>query len=305
MKKHPFLISIFLLPFLFASSLHSAKIPHQGRVLVEGKPFDGEGQFWFALVTQDGGFAWNHEGWGGFPTSPLTVSVRGGFYKVVLGDTSITGMSTLPDQLLAANDDLELAIWFSDGVNGIARLGENQPLSKSTYSIVSDHLRNTQLMNALSERLDFLENENNQSISDALNQMSSRIEEIDTAQLISSLEIIDSNLSDIYQRIDSMDDNSTVSGFSPEALAKITALEEQLEKALNRIDSLETTQSSGGIDPRILAQVGYRQLPDANLSGVNLTSVVLEDANFSGADLEGAKLKNTNFRNADFIQSKS
>ena len=95
-------------------------------------------------------------------------------------------------------------------------------------------------MNALSERLDFLENENNQSISDALNQMSSRIEEIHTAQLISSLEIIDSNLSDIYQRIDSMDDNSTVSGFSPEALAKITALEEQLEKALNRIDSLET-----------------------------------------------------------------
>ena len=60
---------------------------------------------------------------GGVPTFPLTVSVRGGFYKVVLGDTSITGMSTLPDQLLAANDDLELAIWFSDGVNGIARLG--------------------------------------------------------------------------------------------------------------------------------------------------------------------------------------
>ncbi|MEC8043870.1 MAG: hypothetical protein VX130_04665, partial [Verrucomicrobiota bacterium] len=211
MKKHPFLIFISLLPFLFASSLHSAKIPHQGRVLVEGKPFHGEGQFWFALVTQDGGFAWNHEGWGGVPTSPITISVIGGFYKVILGDTSITGMSTLPDQLLAANDDLELAIWFSDGVNGIARLGENQPLSKSTYSIVSDHLRNTQLMNALSERMNFLENENNQSIFDALNQMSSRIEEIDTAQLISSLEIIDSNLSDIYQRIDSMEDNSTVS----------------------------------------------------------------------------------------------
>ena len=65
----------------------------------------------------------------------------------------------------------------------------------------------------------FLENENNQSISDALNQMSSRIEEIDTPQLISSLEIIDSNLSDIYQRIDSMEDNSTVSGLSPGALA--------------------------------------------------------------------------------------
>ena len=75
--------------------------------------------FGLPLLPKTGGFACNHEGWGGVPTFPLTVSVRGGFYKVVLGDTSITGMSTLPDQLLAANDDLELAIWFSDGVNGI------------------------------------------------------------------------------------------------------------------------------------------------------------------------------------------
>ena len=70
----------------------------------------------------------------------------------------------------------------------------------------------------LSQRLDFLENENNQSISDAPNQMSSRIEEINTPQLISSLEIIDSNLSDIYQRIDKIEDNPPTPDFSPESL---------------------------------------------------------------------------------------
>ena len=103
--------------------------------------------------------------------------------------------------------------------------------------------------------------------------------------------------------IDKLEDNQSSDVFSPEATAKITALEDQLEKALNRIDTLEATQSSGGMDPRILAQLGYRQLPDANLSGVDLSSVIFERLN-TGADLQGANLTGTDFTDAN-LQSQS
>ena len=103
--------------------------------------------------------------------------------------------------------------------------------------------------------------------------------------------------------IDKLEENQKSDVFSAEATAKITALEQQLEEALKRIDSLEATQSLGGMDPRILAQLGYRQLPDANLSGVDLTNVVLEGADFSGANLKDANLNSTNFTNANLSRA--
>ena len=66
-----FLFLVFLQNFTF-----SAKLPHQGRVLISGLPFDGDGNFGFAIVSDSGAIIWNHEGDSGKePTNLLPVSV--------------------------------------------------------------------------------------------------------------------------------------------------------------------------------------------------------------------------------------
>ena len=119
-----------------------AQVPHllsyQGRVAV-GIPavnFDGSGAFKFALVDAAGTTTFwsnnNTSGGGSEPTAAVTLSVKKGLYSVMLGDTTLAGMTAIPASVWA-NPDVRLRVWFNDGTHGTQRLTPDQRLAPNGY----------------------------------------------------------------------------------------------------------------------------------------------------------------------------
>ena len=80
---------------------------------------------------------WSNDGTsanGSQPTAAATVAVSNGLFTVVLGDTTVPNMTTIDSSLFAATN-LQLRIWFSDGVNGFAALSPVQNLTPAPYAI--------------------------------------------------------------------------------------------------------------------------------------------------------------------------
>ena len=138
MKNKPILFILFSLLLGSFFALQGATLPHQGRVLISGKAFEGTGSFRFALVDTAGNLVWNHQGTTGEPTTDLTLEVKGGFYSIALGDPSVAGMADLPDSLFGNYAGLKLRIWFNDGTNGLQQLGTDQTLLVAPYALSAD-----------------------------------------------------------------------------------------------------------------------------------------------------------------------
>jgi ELWxxDGT repeat protein len=135
MKNKPILFFLFTLLLGSFFALQGATLPHQGRVLISGKAFEGTGSFRFALVDTAGNLVWNHQGTTGEPATDLTLDIKGGFYSVGLGDTAIQGMADLPASLFSSYAGLKLRIWFNDGTNGLQQLGTDQNLLVAPYAL--------------------------------------------------------------------------------------------------------------------------------------------------------------------------
>ena len=114
-----------LLGALVFSSISTKAVPlllnFQGRVTVDGKVFNGAGQFKFALINSGGSQTyWSNDGTsqaGSEPTAAVTVTVAGGNYALHLGNSDLGNMSTLPADVFA-NDPVYIRDWFSEGANG-------------------------------------------------------------------------------------------------------------------------------------------------------------------------------------------
>jgi hypothetical protein len=117
----------------FGASVPST-LHFQGRVLVEGIPFTGTGEFRFALVDAAEGVVWgNAPDVGpsdGVPDSAVSLAVQRGLYGVRLGE----GMAALPAGVFAAHEALGLRVWFDDGTHGVQRLEPDQPLGSVAYA---------------------------------------------------------------------------------------------------------------------------------------------------------------------------
>ena len=99
----------FYIFIFFQNILPAAKLPHQGRVLIAGIPFHGDGQFGFALISENGDVLWNHQGGiGQEPSGSLSIFVEQGFYSIELGDLSIPGMADLSADLFETNSGMSL-----------------------------------------------------------------------------------------------------------------------------------------------------------------------------------------------------
>ena len=74
-------------------------VSYQGRVLNGGSPVNGSGFFKFALVNAAGTTTfWSNDGTsaaGNEPSAGVPLSVSNGSFTVLLGDTSVSGMSVL------------------------------------------------------------------------------------------------------------------------------------------------------------------------------------------------------------------
>jgi hypothetical protein len=142
--KHHRLLRLSILIFVILHSslviLHSQVpnlVSYQGRVAVGTVNFEGTGQFRFALVNTAGTTVY----WGnaadttpadGVPDTAVSLPVSKGLYSVLLGDTAIANMATIPASVWT-NADVRLRVWFNDGVNGNQLLTPDQRLAPNGY----------------------------------------------------------------------------------------------------------------------------------------------------------------------------
>ena len=133
----------FLILSFFVSSSYSVPpvINYAGQVAVDGEAFDGEGFFKFAIVNDSGSTTyWSNDGTsnaGSEPTASVSVSVSGGLYSVLLGNSSIQGMNAIDSAVFQQNADAKLRVWFNDGTNGFQQLTPDRPFASVPYAMSS------------------------------------------------------------------------------------------------------------------------------------------------------------------------
>ena len=114
---------------------------YAGQVAVNGEAFDGNGLFKFALVNTDGTTTyWSNDGTsvdGSEPQASVSVSVNGGLYSILLGNTPQQGITTIDPAVFAQHTDAKLRVWFSDGVNGFQQLSPDRPFASVPYAFNS------------------------------------------------------------------------------------------------------------------------------------------------------------------------
>src|SRR3972149_394970 len=120
-------------------------IPYTGTIEVNGTPFNGQGQFKFAIVNQDGSTTyWSNDGTlvaGNEPTAFVTLPVNKGVFTVKLGDVSLSNMQ--PILVGTFDSDLTyLRVWFNDGTTGFQLLSPDRQLVSVPYAYRAETAQN-------------------------------------------------------------------------------------------------------------------------------------------------------------------
>jgi hypothetical protein len=82
---------------------------------------------------------WSNDGTssaGSEPTAAVSVVVTNGLFTIALGDTTIANMAAINTSLFT-QPNLQLRIWFNDGVNGWAALSPVQNLTPAPYALIA------------------------------------------------------------------------------------------------------------------------------------------------------------------------
>jgi hypothetical protein len=115
-------------------------INYQGRIVTGGTNFDGLGGFKFAFVNAAGSVSlWSNDGTsmaGSQPAAQVTLTVTKGLYSVLLGDTSIAGMTVAIPATVFTNSDVRLRVWFNDNVAGFQQLTPDQRIAAVGYAMM-------------------------------------------------------------------------------------------------------------------------------------------------------------------------
>jgi hypothetical protein len=121
-------------------------ISYQGIVEVDDQPYQGTGYFKFAIVdaaTGDGtANYWANDGTAsGEPGGGVSLSVSDGLFNVLLGDTSLTGMTQPLSATAFAAANTYLRVWFSSsgGAGSYEALEPNQRISSVAYALRAEH----------------------------------------------------------------------------------------------------------------------------------------------------------------------
>jgi len=99
-------------------------VSYQGTVKVGGTPYDGTGYFKFAIVDSGGNYYWSNDGTKGVPSQSVQLDVAGGFFSVLLGDTSLGGMTQPLDASVFNSTDRYLRVWFSEDGTTFTQLSD-------------------------------------------------------------------------------------------------------------------------------------------------------------------------------------
>ena len=136
-------LSLVAAHFLASAVAAPSIINHQGRITVDGTNLNGPGHFKFALIDGISRSHWSNDNSSTNGSEPLTsilIQVANGHYAVGLGDTSVSSMVALPNNIFHENNDLKLRIWFSElGTNGsFELLTPDRKLSSVPYALSAD-----------------------------------------------------------------------------------------------------------------------------------------------------------------------
>jgi hypothetical protein len=108
----------------------SVMFNYQGRVKVQGSPYNGTGQFKFAILnTSASASLWSNDGTssaGSEPTASLLLTVTDGIFDVVMGDTTLMG--DIDPTIFQSRTPLRLRVWFNDGTHGFQALNPDHKL---------------------------------------------------------------------------------------------------------------------------------------------------------------------------------
>lgn len=115
-------------------------VAYQGEVQVGGTPYDGAGYFKFAVVNAAGTTTyWSNDGTGtggGEPTAPVQLAVADGLFSVLLGDTSLSGMSQALSPAVFGQPDRYLRVWFATTGGGtFDRLTPDTRIASVPYAL--------------------------------------------------------------------------------------------------------------------------------------------------------------------------
>ena len=113
-------------------------INYAGQVAVDGEAFEGNGLFKFAIVNDSGSTTyWSNDGTstaGSEPIASVSVSVNGGLYSVLLGNSAIQGMNVIDPAVFQDHTDAKLRVWFNDGTNGFQQLTPDRSFASVPYA---------------------------------------------------------------------------------------------------------------------------------------------------------------------------
>jgi hypothetical protein len=97
-------------------------VAYQGEVRVSGAPYTGDGYFKFAIVNTSGDTSfWSNDGTssgGNPPSAAVPLAVSDGLFSVLLGDTTLAGMTQPLTADVFSQPDRYLRVWFSTGAGG-------------------------------------------------------------------------------------------------------------------------------------------------------------------------------------------
>ena len=136
-----------LISRLFAGSPPTI-ISYQGAVQIAGAAYTGTGYFKFAVVdsvTGDGSHNyWANDGLAiGEPAAAVALAVSNGIFTVMLGDTTLSGMTETLDGNVFSETNTFLRVWFSQNANGpFEALEPNQRIASVPYALRAKYADN-------------------------------------------------------------------------------------------------------------------------------------------------------------------
>ena len=81
---------------------------------------------------------WSNDGTsmaGSQTVSAVSLPVTKGLYSVVLGDTTVSNMASSVPASVFANNNVNLRVWFNDGVHGFQQLTPDQRIAAAGYAL--------------------------------------------------------------------------------------------------------------------------------------------------------------------------
>jgi hypothetical protein len=160
------LLAVLMLTALMVSSTTAGQpegttnptaVLYQGYVTVGGTPYDGTSYFKFAVVNAAGTTTyWSNDGTstgGSQPSASVPCAVENGYFTVLLGDTTLSGMSQTLTPPVFAGAGRYLRIWVATSASGSFTQLSLVPIAATPYALNAETLDGLD-SSALQQRID-------------------------------------------------------------------------------------------------------------------------------------------------------